>query len=149
VELLDIYPTLVDLCDLPPKPDLDGESLRPLLEDPQGLWDKPAITSNGPDKISVRTERMRYSRFPDGEELYDHDSDPNEWRNLAGQPEYVPAIARLAALLPTEVSRKHVPRWTELSQEQQNLAPIPAGRHRASDAPNDVGLSSDWRTLAE
>lgn len=78
VELLDMYPTLLDLCGLPAKPDLDGASLRPLLENPAAEWDKPAITSNGPDKISVRTERWRYSRYPDGEELYDHSADPNE-----------------------------------------------------------------------
>jgi len=149
VELVDLYPTLADLCGLPPKPELDGESLRPLLEDPQAPWDKPAITSNGSDKTSVRTERMRYSRFPDGEELYDHDNDPNEWENLAERPEHAATKERLAALLPTEVALDPVPQWNKLNAEQQNLAPVPAGRFRASDAPNDIGLSSDWRTLAE
>ena len=57
VELLDIYPTLIDLCGLPERQELEGQSLRPLLIDPEASWNKPAITSLGPDKVTVRTER--------------------------------------------------------------------------------------------
>ena len=140
VELLDIYPTLVDLCGLPKKPDLDGRSLRPLLTNPEAGWDKPAITSNGVDKISIRTERWRYSRFPDGEELYDHDADPNEWHNLAAKPAHAETKKRLAAMLPRSVSRKKVNKWSDLSSEQKNLREMPAGRYAGSDAENDIGL---------
>ena len=87
-ELLDIYPTLSDLAGWPEPEELDGESLRPLLENPDAEWDHPAITSMAPDRNSLRTERWRYTSYPDGEELYDHDNDPNEWHNLAGVPEY-------------------------------------------------------------
>lgn len=140
-ELLDIYPTLLELCGLPAKPGLEGRSLRPLLAEPAAEWDKPAITSNGPDKISVRTERWRYSRFPDGEELYDHDVDPNEWHNLAGKPEHAETKQRLAALLPKEVSRKQVKSWNDLSLEEKNLIDLPPGRHPMPDPQNDVGLT--------
>ena len=140
VELLDIYPTLLDLCGLPEKPDLDGRSLRPLLANPEAEWDKPAITSNGSDKISVRTERWRYSRFPDGEELYDHDADPNEWHNLAEKPEHAETENRLAAMLPRNVSRREVKKWSDLTPEQKNLLEMPPGRYAGSDPENDIGL---------
>lgn len=90
VGLLDLYPTLTDLCLGDTPAHANGKSLRPLLEDPQGQWDRPAISSwrQGPDAIhhSVRTERHRYIRYADGsEELYDHVHDPNEWDNLLGR----------------------------------------------------------------
>ncbi len=107
-------PTLVDLCGLPPKEGLEGESLLPLLKDPAAKWDKPAITSHGADSISVRTERWRYGRFADGEELYEHENDPNEWRNLAGRPEHAELQKRLAAMLPANVNRR------KLKQFQRN-----------------------------
>jgi arylsulfatase A-like enzyme len=106
VELLDIYPTLVDLCGLPPRKQLEGRSLRPLLENPKAAWDKPAITSDGPEKMSIRTEHWRYSRFPDGEELYDHRADPHEWHNLANRSEHRTQKQELAALLPKNPNRK-------------------------------------------
>lgn len=140
VELLDIYPTLVDLCGLPEKTGLDGRNLRPLLRDPAAAWDKPAITSLGPDKTSVRTERWRYSRYPDGEELYDHANDPNEWRNLAGDPKLQGQKEKLAALLPRNPSRKKVKSWNDVPVEERNLLVPPDGRHQMSDPENLVGL---------
>lgn len=119
ISLIDLYPTLVDLCELkgntrknekgaPP----DGCSVRPFLENPKaGTWDGPegALTMVNadenakidlPDKDhnnparqhwSIRTRRWRYIRYNNGmEELYDHDSDAHEWINLAGNPELEP-----------------------------------------------------------
>ncbi len=140
VELLDIYPTLVDLAELPERPELEGRSLRLLLDDPEAQWDKPAISSNGPDKISVRTERWRYSRFPDGEELYDHDKDPREWENLAGRAELAETKRELAALLPAEVSRKKVKSWRDYSEEEKRIKKTPAGRFPKPDPDVDTGL---------
>jgi len=111
VELLDLYPTLVDLCALPEKQGLEGASLKPLLADPDAPWDRPAITSNGMDHISVRTERWRYGRFADGEELYDHQNDPLEWHNLAGKPEQAVVQKSVAARLPETVTRREVKQW--------------------------------------
>jgi len=140
VELLDIYPTLVDLCGLPARSELDGASLRPLLENPVLPWDRPAITSLGADKTSVRTERWRYTRYLDGEELYDHGQDPNEWRNLAANPELAGVKEELAALLPKNPSRKTVKQWRSLSDEEKNLLRPPGNRHQMSDPENLVGL---------
>lgn len=142
VELLDIYPTLADLCGLPPGKELEGRSLRPLLQDPKAAWDKPAITSDGPDKISVRTERWRYSRFPDGEELYDHAADPHEWHNLANRPEHSARKQELAALLPKSPSRKRLRKWSDLPAEEKKLLHLPSNRHPLPDAQNDTGLKN-------
>ena len=98
VSLIDLYPTLTDLCGLPAEPHaathghpLEGHSLRPLLENPEaGEWSGPpvALTSvrgNTGIHHAVRSERYRYILCANGEEeLYDHESDPHEWHNLAG-----------------------------------------------------------------
>jgi hypothetical protein len=84
-----------------PKP-LDGTSIRPLLEKPSAPWDQPAITTWLFNNHTVRTERWRYIRYADGgEELYDHDKDPLEWTNLAGEPEFSATKTDLAKLLPS------------------------------------------------
>ncbi len=101
VTLLDIYPTLIDLCDLSKKPELEGRSLVPLLKNPSAAWDRPALTTHGRNNHSLRTERWRYTRYSDGtEELYDHKSDGLEWTNLAGDPKHADVKKRLAAWLP-------------------------------------------------
>jgi arylsulfatase A-like enzyme len=88
-ELLDIYPTLIDLCELPPRDGLEGHSLLPQLRDAAAPREWPAITTHGPDNHGVRSERYRYIQYADGsEELYDLQADPNEWTNLAGDPEF-------------------------------------------------------------
>ena len=85
-ELLDIYPTLVDLCGLPPRNDLEGISLAPQLLDAAAPRDRPAITSHNQGNFGIRTEQWRYIRYADGaEELYDMVADPREWTNLAAE----------------------------------------------------------------
>jgi iduronate 2-sulfatase len=120
VALIDIYPTLVDLCGL--KGDtrknskgakLDGYSMRPFLEDPKAeTWDGPdaaltmiyagGFTKNDPTKQhwSVRTKRWRYILYSNGsEELYDHDADPYEWTNVCNGGRYAKVKAGLRARL--------------------------------------------------
>lgn len=88
VSLLDVYPTLVALANLPANTQLDGVSLVPLLKNPDSEWDHPAITTKGYQNHAVRSNRWRYIRYVDGsEELYDHDNDPLERTNLAERPE--------------------------------------------------------------
>jgi iduronate 2-sulfatase len=94
VELVDLYPTLVDLCGLPPVAGLDGKSLRPLLEDPKASVKDAAFTIKKVGAawkallgISARSDRYRYTLWPDGsEELYDEASDPEELTNVARDP---------------------------------------------------------------
>jgi arylsulfatase A-like enzyme len=100
VSLLDIYPTLVELCGLPRKLDLEGESLVPLLRDPAAKH-RPVVTTYLPGNHAVRTERWRYIRYRDGgEELYDCVKDPGELRNLASEVQSRARIAELARWLP-------------------------------------------------
>lgn len=88
VSLLDIYPTLVDLCGLEPKQGLDGLSLKPLLVDPTIPWNRPVVTIWGQDNVSVRTKEWRYIQYCDNtKELYNQNTDPNEWHNLLFETE--------------------------------------------------------------
>ncbi|MGV3723925.1 MAG: sulfatase/phosphatase domain-containing protein, partial [Actinomycetota bacterium] len=101
VNLMDLYPTLIELCGLPTRPGLEGNSLAPLLADPGAEWDRPSVTTHGRGNHSVRSERWRYIRYADGgEELYDHDADPYEWTNLAGRPDLQKTKEELAGWLP-------------------------------------------------
>ena len=100
-ELLDIYPTLAELCGLPAKPGIEGHSLLPQLEnaDAPRVW--PAITTHGPNNHSIRTEKWRYIRYADGsEELYDMKADPHEWTNLTGVSSLADTKRELAQWLP-------------------------------------------------
>jgi len=94
---------LVELCGLPANPANEGVSLVPLLRDPGADWDRPILTTYGRTNHTLRTKRYRYIRYEDGsEELYDHASDPNEWRNLATAPtaEQAALMAQLRERLP-------------------------------------------------
>jgi len=105
VELLDVYPTVVDWCGLPKLEKLQGMSLGALLEKPDAQWDQVAHTSLRRERVlgkSVRTERYRYTewdRGKEGVELYDYQTDPNEFTNLVGNPQAAPVVARMKALL--------------------------------------------------
>lgn len=83
VDMSALYPTLLELCHLPPDSNCDGHSLLRLLRDPMANWDRPALMTYLRGNHAVRSDRWRYIRYADGsEELYDHDTDPNEWSNL-------------------------------------------------------------------
>ncbi len=100
-ELLDIYPTLAELCGLPARNDLEGLSLVPQLKNANATRERPAITSHNRGNHGIRSERWRYIRYADGsEELYDSQKDPNEWTNLAGRPEHAAVIAQHKKWLP-------------------------------------------------
>ncbi len=103
VSLIDIYPTLIDLCGLPVREGLDGQSLVSLLKNPDRKWERPVVITYGFRNHAIQTERWRYIQYRDGgQELYDHDSDPNEWKNLANHPEHVRTMERLAGMIPNE-----------------------------------------------
>jgi uncharacterized sulfatase len=116
-ELVDVYPTIADLCGLAAPKELEGTSLRPLLDDPQRPWKKGAFTQvihgqqggraakpSAKTAIgrSVRTERYRYTEWnegKDGVELYDHQADPHEWHNLAADPKSAGVLKEMKSLL--------------------------------------------------
>jgi choline-sulfatase len=100
-ELLDIYPTLIDLANLTPRTDLEGLSLAPQLRSADTPRQRPAITSHNQGNHGVRSEHWRYIHYADGsEELYDLRADPNEWTNLAAQSQYADVIASHKRWLP-------------------------------------------------
>lgn len=116
VQALDIYPTLVDLCNLPKAEGLEGLSLRPLLNDPQAKWDHPAYTiwnehARGITGVVVRNERWRYAEFYGrgaGAMLIDPINDPHELKNLVNDPKYASVVKELSGL-----AKKYVEGQTE------------------------------------
>lgn len=119
-ELLDLYPTLVDLCGLPMPPGLDGTSLVPVLKDPSqsvkaaaltqhprpAYYDRTATKTPTVMGYSLRTPRFRYAEWRDwksgattARELYDQQSDADETRNLVNDPQLAGDVRRCAALL--------------------------------------------------
>ncbi len=101
VSLLDLYPTLISLCGLPPVHGLEGLSLMPQLRDPKSKRTIPVVSTWQYRNHAVRSMDYRYIRYRDGsEELYDHRSDPREHFNLAQEPAYLPVKQRLAKAIP-------------------------------------------------
>ncbi len=107
VESLDIYPTLVELCGLPPQSEIEGASLAPLLHDPRATWDKPGFSVWSEDGhtlhgVAVRTEKWRYAEFGkdgvNGAMLFDPHHDPLEMTNLANDPKHKAVCDELSAL---------------------------------------------------
>lgn len=116
VELLDLYPTLVELCGLPRPDGLEGKSLATVLEDPRrsvrtaalSQHPRPAYYQGAPETMgySIRTDRFRYTEWRDWQtgavmarELYDHAADADETRNVAGWPEHAGDVKQCAVLL--------------------------------------------------
>lgn len=100
-ELLDVYPTLVDVAGLTGPDGLEGHSLAPQLADPNAPRHAPAITTHNAGNNTVRTTNWRYIRYRDGtEELYHMAEDPNEWHNLAADPRYAAKKADLKRWIP-------------------------------------------------
>jgi arylsulfatase A-like enzyme len=101
VELLDIYPTLIELAGAAPRADLEGLSLGPQLRDATTARERPAITTHNQGNHGIRSERWRYIHYADGsEELYDMQADTHEWHNLAAKPEYAAIVAEHKKWLP-------------------------------------------------
>ena len=117
-ELVDLYPTLADLCGLPVPKEAEGTSLRPLLDEPAQAWKQGAFTevihnpaapvpAGGGDQRhtmgrSVCNERYRYTEWSEGRhgvELYDHQADPHEWHNLAQDPQSADVLRQMQTLL--------------------------------------------------
>ena len=99
-----------------------GDSLRPLLENPDLEWDRVALSTWGQNNHSIRSQHYRYTRYADGaEEVYDEDNDPAEWTNLASDPAMDPVKARLSAYFPTT----NVEMWRDPNAPARGRPPVP------------------------
>ena len=129
-ELLDMYPTLLDLCGLPSNNKLEGHSLIPQLQDANAVRKWPAITTHNHDNHAIRTEHWRYIQYADGsQELYDTRKDPQEWTNIAGDKKFAAII---------EEHKQWIPKV--------NLKPVPGSRARILLYDKDNG-KVNWETL--
>ena len=101
VEMLSIYPTLLELSGLPAYEKNEGNSLVAMMKNDEGLEAARAITTFGMNNHAVRVNGYRYIQYEDGkEEFYDHSTDPNEWANEANNPKFKNKIEELKTLLP-------------------------------------------------
>jgi uncharacterized sulfatase len=103
--VVDLYPTLADLAGLTPPKNLEGVSLRPLIDNPHAPWEHAAYTQvqrGANPSHSVRTEKWRYTEWAfgkQGAELYDHDNDPQELHNLDEDAKYTDVATKMKTLL--------------------------------------------------
>ncbi len=124
VGLIDLYPTLIDLCGIATRPGLAGQSLAPQLKNPTGSSDRHILTCFDAGNYSVTGPRWHYVRYADGnEELYDSVNDPHEWTNLAGRPEVRAIQQAMAAKLPA------------VSASPSDTPPPKAGTKKKKKAP--------------
>ncbi len=87
VDYMSIYPTVCALTGVARPSHVEGYDISALLKNPKAAWEYPALTTFHKDNHSFRTEQYRYIHYADGgEELYDHQRDPNEWTNVADDP---------------------------------------------------------------
>ena len=103
-ELVDIYPTLCEACQIPIPPQLEGTSMMPVIDQPTRPWKTAAFSQKGRSiGISMRTEQYRYTEWGNsgrnGKELYDYHADPNETVNIANLPENIELVEQLSEQL--------------------------------------------------
>lgn len=146
-ELLDLYPTLTELAGLPRYGRNEGTSLSPLLRNPADRrWTKPALSQVRGGR-SVRTERWRYTEWEggaSGRELYDHQRDRREMRNLANDPRYAGTVAKLRAMLPAGPVEKRPAAIRYDAIRDCTYFPQPkagAGGANAKDGDGSAGLT--------
>ncbi len=160
VSLIDLYPTLIDLCGLPANTlknakgrPLDGHSLKPLLIDPvSGKWDGPDAVLTALYKwakhydpaeqsYTLRDRNWRYIRYQNGkEELYHVAEDRYEWANLALNPEYAAQLAPCRARLLARIPRSQ-PASTGTKTDAEAREDAFFKKHPEADADHDGILS--------
>ncbi len=125
VGLIDLYPTLMDLCSVESPTPLDGESLVPLLKNPAKKTNRTITTLFDPANVSLRNNRWRFIRYADGsEELYDLKNDPSEWTNQIGNSDTDKIAQDFRNQIKTVSLDPSQAEWHAKYKKQQN-APAP------------------------
>lgn len=110
VDYMSIYPTLCELTGVTKPAHVEGLDITPLLKQPSADWEQPALTTFHKNNHSFRSPTWRYIRYADGsEELYNHDTDPNEWTNLASDRKYDDIKAGFQKFIPA-INADELPR---------------------------------------
>jgi arylsulfatase A-like enzyme len=124
VELLDIFPTLSELCHLTLPASLEGLSLVPQCQQAETARERPALTTHNPGNHAVRSRHYRYIRYADGsEELYDHRVDPNEWRNLL-------AVGYDGTATSDAEQQSQIVQWHRRHLPAEDCPPVAGSAHR-------------------
>jgi arylsulfatase A-like enzyme len=112
VSLIDIYPTLIELCDLPVDDKFDGVSLVTSLKNPSTTQDRNVFIPHAERRsYAVVNEHWRYIHYKDGaEELYDVNKDPNEWYNIIDNEKYDPIVRDLKKAAPVVFAPQATPK---------------------------------------
>jgi arylsulfatase A-like enzyme len=121
VNLIDLYPTLLELCGFPKREIIDGRSFVTLLKNPNKKWPYPSITTQAPGSFTVNDENYRYTKYNDGtEELYDLKKDPMEWTNLIrlNDKRANKAKAKLEKWMP-KFSAENISRNSEIDSDKE------------------------------
>ncbi|MEM7010944.1 MAG: sulfatase [Verrucomicrobiota bacterium] len=112
VNLIDLFPTIVDMVGEPARDDLEGTSLLPLVAKPDAKWNDHTVTTFGRGNHAISTKRWRYIRYFDAtEELYDRATDPHEWSNVADNPNHATILDDFRSKIPAEKRWKHFVRY--------------------------------------
>jgi arylsulfatase A-like enzyme len=112
VNLLDLGPTIADMTNVPIRKEWEGNSLLPLVKNPDQEWQSHTVTTSGRGDHTITTERWQYLHYFDGAvELYDLQNDPDEFVNLAENPDYTEIIEQLRQFVPDEPTWKYFVRY--------------------------------------
>jgi arylsulfatase A-like enzyme len=154
VGLIDLYPTLMEVCGLEGPDILDGDSLVPLLKNPKAHFRSSTLTMFGEGNASLSSATLRYIRYKEGdEELYDLATDPNEWNNLIASGKRGDALRRMRAELNSHLARYEAGanrvsasqlKWVGAYRKQENV-PVPADM--LVNVDNEPNLTKGFASL--
>ncbi|MEO2026430.1 MAG: sulfatase [Fuerstiella sp.] len=112
VNLIDLFPTVVEMAGLGHEDGLEGKSLLPLVNDPNSAWLDHTVTTFGRGNHAITSKRWRLIQYFDGSaELYDRSTDPHEWNNLIDDPRWSHIVSEFRDKVPAEPNWKHFIRY--------------------------------------